>query len=63
MKGQGIGTLRKCHATQVNSVHGIAAAAESLGHTSGITIARNHYVDAREKTGFLPRGPSSAESA
>jgi len=62
-KGQGIGTLRKCHATQVDAERGIAAAAESLGHVSGVTVARNHYVDAREKTGSLPRSPGIADSA
>jgi len=60
ISGQGIGTLRKSHATQVDAERGIAAAAESLGHVSGVAIARNHYVDAREKTGFLPRGPGLA---
>lgn len=59
LRGQGIGTLRKCHATQIDAVHGIAAAAESLGHVSGITTARNHYVDAQRKTGILPAKPGA----
>lgn len=58
-KGQGIGTLRKCHATEVFHVSGIAAAAESLGHVSGITTARNHYVDSRYQRGYLPPDPRS----
>jgi integrase len=45
-KGQGLGTLRKTHATAIYREHGLAAAAESLGHVSGSGIASRHYVDA-----------------
>lgn len=43
-KGQGLGTLRKSHGTEVARLHGLNAAAESLGHVSGSAIARLHYV-------------------
>lgn len=45
-KGQSLGTLRKVHATAIYREHGLAAAAESLGHVSGSGIASRHYVDA-----------------
>ncbi len=41
---QALGTLRKSHATEVCRLHGLNAAAESLGHVSGARIARAHYV-------------------
>lgn len=43
-KGQALGTLRKTHGTEVCRTQGLEAAARSLGHISGTTIARNHYV-------------------
>jgi integrase len=60
--GQGIGTLRKSHATQIYQQSGIAASAESLGHVSGVAVARNHYVDARQRTGHIPRAPGDEGS-
>lgn len=54
-KRYGLGTLRKSHATQIFSEHGIAAAAQSLGHSGSIETARRHYVDCRVvNTGSLP---------
>ena len=44
--GQGLGVLRKLHATEVCKVLGLDAAARSLGHVSGSTLARKHYVEA-----------------
>ena len=44
-KGQGFGTLRKSHATEIARRDGVAAAAKSLGHVSGITIALTHYIE------------------
>lgn len=44
-KREGLGMLRKTHATEVYRKHGLSAAAESLGHRSGEKIARDHYVD------------------
>jgi integrase len=51
--GQGLGTLRKTHATEVYRTHGIAAASESLGHRSGTKIARDHYIDATAQKSYL----------
>lgn len=44
-KGQGLGTLRKAHGTEVARTSGIEAAAQSLGHVSGTLIARQSYVE------------------
>lgn len=55
---QGLGTLRKCHATAVYRIHGIAAAAESLGHYGSIATARRHYVDSSLHRGYLPPRPA-----
>jgi integrase len=44
MKRQGLGTLRKTHATEVCRQSGIHAAAMSLGHVSGTDIARKYYI-------------------
>ncbi|WP_145083144.1 tyrosine-type recombinase/integrase [Aureliella helgolandensis] len=43
-RGQGLGTLRKAHGTEVARRGGLEAAAQSLGHISGTRIARDHYV-------------------
>ena len=43
-KGQGIGTLRKTHGTEVCRRSGIDAAAKSLGHVSGTLVAKRSYV-------------------
>jgi integrase len=43
-RGQGLGTLRKTHATEVCRADGLSAAALALGHSSGTLIARRHYV-------------------
>lgn len=48
-KGQGLGTLRKSHATSVYLAHGELAAALSLGHVSGTLVARKHYIDSTAK--------------
>lgn len=62
-KRQGIGTLRKTHATEVCREHGVAAAAESLGHYGSQSTARNHYIDSRiTNRGTLPPSPPNAES-
>lgn len=54
-KGQGIGTLRKTHATGVYTVAGEHAAAESLGHVGGVRTARRSYIDHRAvQKGRLP---------
>lgn len=42
--GQGIGTLRKCHATAVYLQSGESAAAASLGHVSGTAVATQYYI-------------------
>jgi integrase len=42
--GQGLGTLRKTHGTEVCRRSGIDAAALSLGHVSGTLVARRSYV-------------------
>lgn len=56
-KGQGLGVLRKTHATEIYRQYGLAAAAESIGHRGGITTVRNHYVDARASSGHVPPSP------
>jgi integrase len=43
-RGQGIGTLRKSHATAVYLEAGDCAAAESLGHVSGSAVAVRYYI-------------------
>lgn len=48
--GQALGTLRKSHATDVFLSHGELAAALSLGHVSGTTVARRHYIDSSAKS-------------
>jgi len=48
--GQALGTLRKSHATDVYLSHGELAAALSLGHVSGTTVARRHYIDSSAKS-------------
>lgn len=53
--GQGLGTLRKTHATEVYRTHGIAAASESLGHRSGTRIAKDHYIDSAAVKTYLVR--------
>lgn len=63
-KGQGLGTLRKTHATEVYLEHGAAAAAESLGHVGGVRTVKKHYIDARSlRVGYLPRRPGNATSS
>ena len=60
-KGQGLGTIRKTHATEVYNTDGLNAAAESLGHVGGTRTARASYVDPRAiKQGRLPRRPEAA---
>lgn len=55
LRGQGIGTLRKSHATGVYSIDGENAAAESLGHVGGPRTVRKSYIDHRAvKKGRLP---------
>ncbi len=59
--GQGLGSLRKLHATQVYLQAGELAAAESLGHIGGVRTARRSYIDSRAiKLGRLPPRPGSA---
>lgn len=54
-KGQGIGTIRKTHATAIYVSDGECAAAESLGHVGGVRTARASYIDHRAiKQGRLP---------
>lgn len=54
-KRQGIGTLRKSHATEVYKSLGLAAAAESLGHVGGTRTVKRHYIDASQiHRGHLP---------
>ena len=51
---QGLGTLRKTHATLVYLDHDEAAAAASLGHSDARTV-RKHYIDSKElRRGYLP---------
>lgn len=42
---QGLGTIRKTHATEVCRQHGLESAAQSLGHVSGTMIVRRYYVE------------------
>ena len=61
LPGQGLGTLRKTHATEIYNSDGLNAAAESLGHVGGTRTARASYVDQRAvKQGRLPRRPDAA---
>lgn len=52
---QGLGTLRKTHATEVYREHGLAAASESLGHRSGTRVVRDHYVDSAARKVYSVR--------
>lgn len=53
--GQGLGTLRKTHATSIYITDGETAAAESLGHVGGVRTVRTSYIDHRAvKRGRLP---------
>lgn len=55
IKGQGIGTIRKTHATAIYITDGECAAAESLGHVGGVRTVRASYIDHRAiKQGRLP---------
>lgn len=57
---QGLGTLRRCHATEVYRQHGVAAAAASLGHVGGTRTVMHHYIDSRSiRSGMLPPAPRS----
>lgn len=59
LPGKNLGTLRKTNATEVYIVDGEAAAAESLGHTSGTRIVRKHYIDHRALRKYsVPRRPN-----
>jgi integrase len=61
VKGQGLGTLRKTHATQIYERDGEHAAAESLGHIGGTRTLRQCYVDHRSiKSGRLPPEPMAS---
>ena len=54
-RGQGLGTLRKSHATQIYEKEGEYAAAESLGHVGGTRTVRANYIDSRSiRQGRLP---------
>ncbi len=56
--GQGLGTLRKTHATVIYREYGEAAAAESLGHVGGVRTVRASYIDHRAiQRGRLPASP------
>jgi integrase len=58
MSGQGLGTLRKTHATQIYEQEGEYAAAESLGHVGGVRTVRASYIDSRViRSGRLPPSP------
>lgn len=46
-KRQGLGVLRKSHATEIAREHGVGTAAQSLGHKSGTKTAIDHYIDPR----------------
>jgi integrase len=52
---QGLGTLRKTHATEVCRISDANAAALSLGHVSGSEIARKHYI--QPDAMGLPKSP------
>jgi integrase len=57
-KGQGLGTLRKSHATSIYIQEGENAAAESLGHVGGTRTVKASYIDHRAKnSGRLPPLP------
>ena len=59
-RGQGLGTLRKTHATEVFRDAGENAAAESLGHVGGVRTVRKSYIDSSvRRVGRLPRRPNS----
>lgn len=61
VRGQGIGTLRKSHATEIYKSEGEVAAAESLGHVGGVRTVRASYIDHREvRQGRLPPKPDVA---
>lgn len=58
LPGKNLGTLRKTNATEIYITDGEAAAAESLGHTSGTRIVRKHYIDHRALRKYsIPRRP------
>lgn len=58
LPGKNLGTLRKTNATQVFIADGEAAAAESLGHSSGTRIAKKHYIDHRARRQYsIPKRP------
>jgi len=60
-RGQGLGVLRKTHATQIYELEGDYAAAESLGHVGGVRTVRKSYIDSRSlKAGRLPPDPPAA---
>lgn len=60
IKGQGLGTLRKVHATQIYERDGEHAAAESLGHIGGTRTVRQCYIDHRAmRSGRLPPDPAA----
>jgi integrase len=52
---QGLGTLRKTHATEVYREHGLAAASEALGHRSGTRVVQDHYLDSRSRRTYQIR--------
>lgn len=56
-KRQGVGTLRKTHATEIFKSFGLDAAAQSLGHYGDRSTARNHYIDSSTRKGYLPPSP------
>jgi site-specific recombinase XerD len=56
-RGQGLGTLRKTHGTEVCRTQGLEAAASSLGHIGGTAIAREYYVSPDALP--VPKGPPS----
>ena len=59
LPGKNLGTLRKTNATEIYITDGEAAAAESLGHTSGTRIVRRHYIDHRARRQYsVPRRPN-----
>jgi len=61
VRGQGIGTLRKSHATEIYKKEGEVAAAESLGYVGGVRTVRTSYIDHREvRQGRLPPSPRTA---
>jgi len=51
---QGIGTLRKSHATEIYRLYGLSAASESLGHSGSTQTARNHYIASETHNSYLP---------